>query len=138
MDLLLADISIALKNNFDLEEREQEELLAEVMEFYFKNEPITRDSIPQIVNVGILYFIRLGQHEYIGSTNIKKILCVPYIFQLYSDLYFINSHEAFDHLIQSNVPPYMYLFAYSGNLNCCNLISNILQGPNSNLDTIPR
>ena len=51
----MADLSLVVKNNFDLEEREQAELEAQIREFYFQNEPPT---LPKLVDVSIEATIR--------------------------------------------------------------------------------
>jgi len=51
MELLLNDLSIAVKNNFHLNESEQAELLAKIKEFYFQNKNITPECMTQVVDV---------------------------------------------------------------------------------------
>ena len=52
MDAVLNDLSIMVKDNFNLEEDEQRELLAEVHQFYFENnKTVIPNSLPHAIDV---------------------------------------------------------------------------------------
>lgn len=63
LDLLLNDLSIVVKNNFHLDESQQNDLLARIKEFYFKSEVASPQSVAQILDVNTFFFV--------ANTNLK-------------------------------------------------------------------
>ena len=128
---ILRDISIIVRENFNLNYREQQELTNSIYEFYFPNGLHYPECIHKLVDVSILpmkftvpVFAWRNSTACISPFFLPALPILVHMFQLYSDLFTMKFYDAVDYLIRSDVAPYIYLFAYDGSSN---FIKNLIR-----------